>query len=144
MAELVDPSLFDEDYLSFSDEILYARAERRRRRVHIAVRTFTVPEIRDWLIGAGFTALDALGAEGGHSRSTGPAWSSSRPLDADRNLTCSRNRELGFISTHRDRSGLDRDELIAQCVRGSTLHWKVWPSAGDLHRLRVVPGERHF
>jgi len=36
----------------------------RVRRVHFAVRTFTVPEIRDWLIGAGFSAFDALGSEG--------------------------------------------------------------------------------
>lgn len=34
------------------------------RRVHFAVRTFTVPEIRDWVIGAGFSAFDALGSEG--------------------------------------------------------------------------------
>ena len=36
----------------------------RVRRIHFAVRTFTVPEIRDWLIAAGFSAFDALGSEG--------------------------------------------------------------------------------
>ncbi len=36
----------------------------RVRRVHFAVRTFTVPEIRDWIIAAGYSAFDALGSEG--------------------------------------------------------------------------------
>jgi SAM-dependent methyltransferase len=36
----------------------------RVRRVHFAVRTFTVPEIRDWITDAGFSAFDALGSDG--------------------------------------------------------------------------------
>ncbi len=47
--------------------------------MHFAVRTFTVPEIRDWVIGAGFSAFDALGSRGRALRDRQrPRWSSSR------------------------------------------------------------------
>jgi SAM-dependent methyltransferase len=60
---MIDKVEFDTSTGCTVTERIIVRAGRVRR-VHFAVRTFTVPEIRDWLVGAGFTAFDALGAEG--------------------------------------------------------------------------------
>jgi SAM-dependent methyltransferase len=60
---MIDKVDFDPSSGCTVTERIIVRAGRVRR-VHFAVRTFTVPEIRDWVIGAGFTAFDALGAEG--------------------------------------------------------------------------------
>lgn len=60
---MIDKVEFDTDSGCTVTERIIVRAGRVRR-VHFAVRTFTVPEIRDWLVDAGFTAFDALGSEG--------------------------------------------------------------------------------
>lgn len=60
---MVDKVEFDTSSGCTVTERIIVRAGRVRR-VHFAVRTFTVPELRDWLVDAGFTAFDALGAEG--------------------------------------------------------------------------------
>lgn len=58
---MIDKVDFDPSSGCTVTERIIARGGKTRR-VHFAVRTFTVPEIRDWVIGAGFTAFDALGS----------------------------------------------------------------------------------
>lgn len=60
---MVDNVDFDPSTGCTVTERIIVRAGRVRR-VHFAVRTFTVPELRDWLIDAGFSAFDALGDDG--------------------------------------------------------------------------------
>ncbi|MGH2795293.1 MAG: SAM-dependent methyltransferase [Actinomycetota bacterium] len=60
---MIDKVEFDPSTGCTVTERIIARGGKVRR-VHFAVRTFTVPEIRDWVIGAGFTAFDALGSHG--------------------------------------------------------------------------------
>ena len=60
---MIDKVSFDPATGCTVTERIIVRAGRVRR-VHFAVRTFTVPEIRDWVIGAGFAAFDALGSDG--------------------------------------------------------------------------------
>ena len=60
---MVDKVEFDPASGCTVTERIIVRAGRVRR-VHFAVRAFTVPEIRDGLIDAGFTAFDALGSDG--------------------------------------------------------------------------------
>lgn len=60
---MIDKVEFDPSTGCTVTERIIARGGKTRR-VHFQVRTFTVPEIRDWLIDAGFTAFDALGSHG--------------------------------------------------------------------------------
>ena len=73
MDDLFDAApMYDEDYLRYHLDALAGRLEAERtvirsgrtRRVNFVKRLFSFPELRDWLLAAGFTDITAYGEDG--------------------------------------------------------------------------------